>query len=243
MIRAFVLLAPLVLTAAGCSFNPHEVGKEPALTPIGAGLRPATVPIESDRMPRASYRPGNSIWQDTNADFYRDPRATHVGDLVTVKISIKDKATLDNSSNRSRKSNGDLDANFSYEINTAAKTQHLQAKGSGSFKPSVTAETKTDSQGAIERSESINLLVAAVVTDVLPNGNLLISGTQEVRVNYEVRVLTVAGIVRPRDISTDNSVSYDKIAEARISYGGRGRITEIQQPAWGQQIIDAIAPY
>ena len=107
----------------------------------------------------------------------------------------------------------------------------------------MTAETKTDSQGAIERSESINLLVAAVVTDVLPNGNLLISGTQEVRVNYEVRVLTVAGIVRPRDISTDNTVSYDKIAEARISYGGRGRITEIQQPAWGQQIIDAIAPY
>jgi flagellar L-ring protein precursor FlgH len=82
-----------------------------------------------------------------------------------------------------------------------------------------------------------------VVTGVLPNGNLLIAGSQEVRVNYEVRVLSVGGVVRPRDISTDNSVSYDRIAEARISYGGRGRITEIQQPAWGQQVLDAIAPY
>ena len=98
-------------------------------------------------------------------------------------------------------------------------------------------------KGAINRSESIELLVAAVVSDVLPNGNLIISGTQEVRVNFEVRVLTVQGIVRPRDISTENMVSYEKIAEARISYGGRGRITDVQQPAWGQQLLDTLSPF
>jgi flagellar L-ring protein precursor FlgH len=243
MIRAIALLLPFAALMAGCSFNPSEVSKEPALTPIGAGLRPNAVPIDSRATPRPAYKPGNSLWQDANANYFRDPRASQVGDLVTVTIQIKDKATLDNSSNRSRKSDGNLDANFSYTLNTANANKHLQAKGDGSFKPSVTAETKTDSKGAIERSETINLLVAAVVTGVLPNGNLVISGTQEVRVNFEVRVLTVAGIVRPRDISTENSVSYEKIAEARISYGGRGRITEVQQPAWGQQIIDAIAPY
>ena len=243
MIRSLAIALALAVLTTGCSFNPDAVGKEPVLTPVGAGLQPKTVPINSEHTPRPAYRRGNSLWQDTSADFFRDPRAARVGDLVTVKISIKDKATLDNSSNRSRKSNGDMDVNFTYDISAAATQQHLLAEGSGSFKPSVSSETKTDSQGAIERSENINLLVAAVVTDVLPNGNLVISGTQEVRVNFEVRVLSVAGIVRPRDISTDNAVSYEKIAEARISYGGRGRITEVQQPGWGQQIIDALAPY
>ena len=166
-----------------------------------------------------------------------------MGDLVTVKIVIKDKAKLDNNSKRSRKSDASLDASFAYDISAAATQQHLLAKGSGSFTPEVKAETSTDGKGEIERSESINLLVAAVVTDVLPNGNLVIGGSQEVRVNFEMRLLSVAGIVRPRDIATDNSVSYDRIAEARISYGGSGRITEVQQPAWGQQLIDAIAPY
>ena len=84
--------------------------------------------------------------------------------------------------------------------------------------------------------------VAAVVTDVLPNGNLIVSGSQEVRVNYELRVLNIAGIVRPRDISKDNTIAYNKIAEARISYGGRGRIMEVQQPAWGQQLFDRFKP-
>lgn len=238
MIKRFTI--PLMLAfLAGCSFNPDEVGKEPSMSPVGAGLVPNTIPIRTKEAPRPIYRPGNSLWQDSSATLFSDPRAARIGDILTVKISIKDKATLDNNSNRSRKSNGDLDANFTYDVSLP----NLVTAGSGSLKPSVSSETKTDSTGGIQRSENINLLVAAVVTNVLPNGNLMISGTQEVRVNYEVRVLNVAGIVRPGDISTENSISYDKIAEARISYGGRGRITEIQQPAWGQQIIDAVTPY
>src|SRR4029079_3103340 len=119
----------------------------------------------------------------------------------------------------------------------------LFAKGDHSISASADASTSTDGKGAIQRSESIELLVAAVVSELLSNGNMVISGTQEVRVNFELRELNVAGIVRPRDISTDNSISYDKIAEARIAYGGRGRMTEVQQPGWGQQVIDLISPY
>jgi flagellar L-ring protein FlgH len=235
-----LLMVPLALLAgAGCGANLKEIGQEPGLTPVGSGVVQPMVPISADPTPRPVYRRGNSLWQDSNAKLFRDPRAARVGDLVTVKISIKDKATLDNNSKRSRKSDASLDASFDYALSTSG----TQAAGSGSFLPRVKADTATDSEGEIERSESINLLVAAVVTGVMPNGNLVISGTQEVRVNYEVRVLSVGGVVRPGDISTDNSVSYDRIAEARISYGGRGRITEIQQPAWGQQLIDAIAPY
>jgi flagellar L-ring protein precursor FlgH len=162
-----------------------------------------------------------------------------VGDVVTVKISIKDKASLDNTSERSRDSKRNLNLNTSYDLGYGG----LTAKGAGTVDSGVNSGTSTKGAGAITRSESIELLVAAVVSDVLPNGNLVVSGTQEVRVNQEVRVLNVAGVLRPRDIATDNTVSYDKIAEARISYGGRGRITEVQQPGWGHQLIDIFSPF
>jgi flagellar L-ring protein precursor FlgH len=122
-------------------------------------------------------------------------------------------------------------------------TPVTKGSGDGTIGSTVDSKTSTKGEGAITRSESIELLVAAVVTGILPNGNLVINGSQEVRVNFEVRVLSVAGVVRPRDISTENIVSYDKIAEARISYGGRGRITEVQQPAWGQQVTDWLLPF
>ena len=100
-----------------------------------------------------------------------------------------------------------------------------------------------EGNGATTRSENIDLSIAAVVTDVLPNGNLMISGSQEVRVNAELRILTIAGIVRPSTSARENTISYERIAEARISYGGRGRLTEVQQPPYGQQILDTVLPF
>jgi flagellar L-ring protein FlgH len=228
-----------VLLLAGCGMNPREIGREPYLTPVGAGLKAERVPISSEPAPIPSYRPGNSFWQDTGADLFRDARAMKIGDVVTVKISIRDKASLDNTSERSRDSQRDLNLDLDYKMNTPL----MKGSGDGTIASSIDSKTTTKGEGAITRSESIELLVAAVVTGILPNGNLVISGSQEVRVNYEVRVLSVAGVVRPRDISTENQVSYEKIAEARISYGGRGRITEVQQPAWGQQALDWLLPF
>ncbi|TIV92058.1 MAG: flagellar basal body L-ring protein, partial [Mesorhizobium sp.] len=105
------------------------------------------------------------------------------------------------------------------------------------------SSTETNADGEIKRSEDIELNVAAVVTEVLPNGNLMIRGSQEVRVNYELRVLTIAGMVRPSDIGAENTIPYERIAEARISYGGRGRASEVQQPAYGQQVLDQVLPF
>jgi flagellar L-ring protein FlgH len=239
MIRSIVMIALGLGLLAGCGNTIHEIGREPALTPVGAGLRPARVAVPNEPAPPPVYTRGNSFWQDASADLFRDPRAMKVGDVVTVKISIKDKATLDNTSERKR----DNKTSFGLDTGWDTNLPLLNGKRRGTIDSKIDSKSETKGEGAINRSESIELLVAAVVTDVLPNGNLIISGTQEVRVNFEVRVLTVQGIVRPRDISTENMVSYDKIAEARISYGGRGRITDFQQPAWGQQLLDTISPF
>ncbi len=223
----------------GCANRIADLNREPHMTPVGAGLRPNRTPWSCRRQVQAP-RQDNSFWQDTSADLFRDPRAMRVGDVVTVKISIKDKASLDNTSERSRDSTSNLLLRPQLRHRSF---RGQEARATARSTPMLQLKTSTKGEGAITRSESIELLVAAVVSDVLPNGNLIISGTQEVRVNFEVRVLSVAGVVRPRDIATDNTVSYDKIAEARISYGGRGRITEVQQPGWGQQLVDMLAPF
>lgn len=236
---ALAVLA-LVLSLGACSVDPGDINRPPALSAVGTGLLADRVPVPAEPAPLPAYRQGNSIWQDASADLFRDPRARKIGDVVTVKISIKDKATLDNNSKRSRDAKTKLKPKVGYDFITSGGLNHT---GDLSIDAEVDAETSTDSKGGIKRSESIELLIAAVVTGVLPNGNLIISGSQEVRVNYEVRELSVAGLVRPIDISTDNTVAYDKIAEARISYGGRGRITEVQQPAIGQQLFDLLTPF
>jgi flagellar L-ring protein precursor FlgH len=228
-----------VVLLAGCSQQLKDISREPQMTPVGSGVHTARVNIPSEPAPLPAYRRGNSFWQENGTDLFRDARAAKVGDVVTVKIAIKDKASLDNTSERSRDAKRNMNFDTAYDLNLPL----LKGKGDGKLDSSINSGTSTKSEGAITRSESIELLVAAVVTDVLPNGNMVISGTQEVRVNFEVRVLTVAGVVRTRDISTENTVSYDKIAEARISYGGRGRITEVQQPAWGQQLLDWLSPF
>jgi flagellar L-ring protein FlgH len=228
------------LLLAGCAYRAEDFGRQPQMSPVGAGV-PATLASSAVAGPPAVRRPvwDTSAWHDSAADLFRDARAMRVGDVITVKISIKDKAVIDNSTNRSRESTTNLDQSLKY----GAAIGGLNRSGDASVQGGGSAKTEATGKGGVTRSESIDLVIAAVVTEVLPNGNLVIRGTQEVRVNFEVRELTVGGIVRPRDVATDNSVSYERIAEARISYGGRGRITEVQQPAWGQQLIDAIAPF
>ena len=145
--------------------------------------------MPNEPSPPPTYVRGNSFWQDASADLFRDPRAMKIGDVVTVKISIKDKAILDNTTERKRDNKTSFDLDTSWDT----KLPLLNGKRSGTIDSKINSKSETKGEGAINRSESIELLVAAVVSDVLPNGNLIISGTQEVRVNFEVRVLTRAG--------------------------------------------------
>ena len=107
-------------------------------------------------------------------------------------ISINDRAKLKNESQRNRTAKRTLGLGGSFDVDGDGTSANVEGD--------ISSETDTDGTGDMTRSESIDLSVAAVVTEVLPNGNLMINGSQEVRVNAELRILTIAGIVRPTDI-------------------------------------------
>ena len=228
-LRAALVLGVTSAALAGCAVRPSEIGQAPVLTPVGAGITPNVVPHEFPGAPRPPTA-FNSLYHDGES-LYRDPRAMKAGDLLTISVQMDDKATLGNNTDRS--------------LDSTVTNKWDIGMGKASINGDFTSGDKSEAngQGTIDRSEKIKFAVAAVVTEVLPDGNLLVSGSQEVRVNFEIRQVYVAGIVRPRDISKENTIPYEKVAEARISYGGRGRLSEVQQPAWGQQLYDIIKPF
>ena len=232
--RTVVAAALIAASLAGCATKLSDFMREPSLSPVGSGLatreRADAQAIANAVEPKRPSRPGTPI------NLYNDQRIAKVGDIVTVIISINDKATFDNTTDRSKNATSTFNLDWGLSSGTATSQPATLTAGANST-------STTQGQGNIDRQEQIQVSVAAVVTEVLPNGNLLISGSQEVRVNYELRQLTVAGIVRPSDISRANTIAYDRIAEARISYGGRGRLSEVQQPSWGQQVSDWLKPF
>ena len=229
-------IAALALLA-GCQSPTavSEIGRAPAMSPIGSGLAYGQTPQMAlyPKQPRAVAQ-GYSLWSDSQAALFKDARALNVGDILTVDIQINDKASFDNETNRSRKNSSGMN----WDVNAQIFGWTPESKTDLTYG----SDTSTDGKGKIERTDKITLLVAAVVTGILENGNLVISGSQEVRLNQELRILNVAGIVRPQDVNAENQISYDKIAEARISYGGRGRLMEVQQPPRGQQAVDLFSP-
>jgi flagellar L-ring protein precursor FlgH len=201
--------------------------------------RPVTMP-----MPNPSDPPlqNNSLWRQGSRTFLRDQRAASVGDLVTVLVSIQDEADMANSTNRNRENKESM--GIPNLLGLESSFGRLFPAG---FDPSkaVSASSSSDmnGEGTLKRSEQINLRVAATVSQVLPNGNLVVVGRQQVRVNQELRDLQVGGIIRPQDIGSDNTVKHDRLAEARIAYGGRGTISDVQRPRYGQELLDIILPF
>ncbi|WP_426419263.1 flagellar basal body L-ring protein FlgH [Bradyrhizobium genosp. A] len=237
-----ILLATCAL-ASGCSSIDRlsQIGEQPKLTAIEnpttqPGYKPVQMPMPKPEV--ASYNP-NSLWRNGSRAFFKDQRATHVGDLLTVTVNITDKANLSNETQRSRTNKEDsgvtdfIGAKTITQANKILPGRILTADSTAS----------SDGKGSVQRTEALQTNVAAVVTQVLPNGNLVVEGKQEIRVNYEIRELVVAGIVRPEDIQSDNTIDSSKIAQARIAYGGRGQITDVQQPRYGQQVMDVLLPF
>ena len=236
-----VTLSSLMCGCAALDRITH-IGDQPKLSSIDnptatPGYKPVQMPMPTPQP--ASYNP-NSLWRNGSRAFFKDQRARQVGDILTVMVNITDKAAIANETQRSRTNTEDSGiTDF-----LGSKTIRNQAV---SILPGriLTADSNmsNDGKGSVNRQEALQTNVAAVVTQVLPNGNLVVEGKQEIRVNFEMRELIVAGIVRPEDIQSDNTIDSSKIAEARIAYGGRGQITDIQQPRYGQQLLDVVLPF
>jgi flagellar L-ring protein FlgH len=240
MMRAAIGLTLVASLLGGCFQTLEELNRAPPLSPVGTGIVPDNTVVGPMPVARPSYVSNASLWQDGAADLFKDSRAARVGDLITVKISIKDQASFNNTMSANRDSAVEMNVTETINLNWS---KQFNAQSTGQFDPKIQSTSHAQGQGGVSRSESIDLRVGAVVTCVLPNGNLIVSGRQEILVNYELRELMIAGIVQPGDIAADNSISYDKIAEARISYGGRGRVMEVQQPGWGEQLYNKLSPF
>src|SRR3982075_1607564 len=233
-------LLALGTLASGCSSIDRlsQIGEKPKLTEIeNPTTQPANKPVQMP-MPKpeqASYN-ANSLWRNGSRAFFKDQRAARIGDLLTVTVNITDKANIANETQRSRSNKEDSGVtNF---IGAQTITQANKILPGRILTADSTASS--DGKGSVNRQEALQTNVAAVVTQVLPNGNLVVEGKQEIRVNFEIRELIVAGIVRPEDIQSDNTIDSSKIAQARIAYGGRGQITDVQQPRYGQQVMDVL---
>ncbi len=218
-----------------------NVGQPPTLSSIDnpttqPGYKPVHMPMPTPQP--ASFSP-NSLWRNGSRAFFKDQRAHQVGDILTIKVKFTDKASVENETSRSRKNNEDTGVDNFFG---KSKLPLINSPVPGRL---FTADSVSlsDGKGTIDRKEELSTNVAAVVTQILPNGNLVIEGKQEIRVNFEVRELIVAGVVRPEDIESDNTLDSTKIAQARIAYGGRGQITDVQQPRYGQQVLDVLLPF
>ncbi len=244
VMRRVLLATAAASLLSGCAAIDRlkNIGEPPALSSIDnptaqPGYKPVQMPMPAAQP--ASYNP-NSLWRNGSRAFFKDQRAHQVGDILTVKVNITDKAEIANETQRSRTNKEDSG------IGDFLGSKTIQNPATSILPGRILTADSTsssDGKGSVNRQEALQTNVAAVVTQVLPNGNLVIEGKQEIRVNFEMRILIVAGIVRPEDIESDNTIDSSKIAQARIAYGGRGQITDVQQPRYGQQALDVLLPF
>ncbi len=242
--RLLPLLAFTALSGCGVMSQLSNVGRPPPLSPItnptsGRGWRPVVMPMPT---PRTAPNQPDSLWRSGSRAFFKDNRASRVGDIVTVLVNISDSAALKNVTTATRNGGESLGVPNFFGLEAQLPNLLTHAVNPSALVATTSSNNNTGT-GSIQRNEAVTVSLAGEITQVLPNGNLVVVARQEMRVNSELRVLKVQGIIRPQDISSDNTVQSDRMAEARISYGGRGTLTYVQTPRYGQQILDAILPF
>ncbi len=237
------LLSTVAVVFSSCStFDQlRHLGETPPLSPVknptsDPGYKPVQMPMPSPQP--ATYNP-NSLWRNGSRAFFNDQRAHQVGDILTVKVNINDTAEFQDQTQLQRSTTEDSEITNFLGANTITNSKSILP---GSLL-TTNGNTQMNGNGTINRQDQLVTNVAAVVTQVLPNGNLVIEGKQEIRLNSEMRELLVAGVARPEDIESDNTIELPKIAEARVAYGGKGTLTNIQTAPWGQQVTSVVLPF
>jgi len=247
-IRSGGLLLSLTLTLSLTACNSfqrlNEIGGVPKMDKVQDPSNiPSATPVSMPApQPYLGEKQPNSLWKTGSRAFFRDQRASRVGDILTVVISIDEKAQLQNQTKRSRSNteSGSASTVFGFE---GYMKDYLPDAVDPTKLVATESELSNDGKGSVNRSEKISLRVAATITQILPNGNLVVAGKQQMTVNFDLRELQVSGVVRPEDISSENTIKYDQIAEARMAYGGRGTIQDVQQPRYGSQVMDILMPF
>jgi flagellar L-ring protein precursor FlgH len=241
---ALPLLGAAMLSGCGALTRLSELGRPPNMTPTAdptkaPDWRPLTMP-----MPRTQAAPAaaESLWRAGSRAFFKDQRAAQVGDIVTVVVNMTDAANVQNGTTATRTGTETAGLPNFLGLETTLPRIINKNLSTSSLIDSTSTNTNNGS-GTIKRNETVTLRLAGVITQVLPNGNLVVAARQEFRVNSELRELTVTGVIRPQDIASDNTIAHDRLAEARISYGGRGTLTDLQQPRYGQQLMDILLPF
>ena len=238
------LAAATALSGCGAVDRLASIGQAPEMSRIedptrGAGYKPVSLPMPA---PVTATRQANSLWQEGSRAFFKDQRASEIGDIITVVVSIDDSAAVDNTTTRSRANSDAAQLNGLFGYEGSLGSVFPEAVTGGNLL-NLGSNTSNVGVGKVDRTEAVNLRVAGVITQKLPIGNMVVYGRQEVRVNFEVREVVVGGVIRAADITSSNTISYDQMAEARISYGGRGQLTDVQQPRYGSQVLDVIMPF
>lgn len=241
-----LILSATALSLTACASTIDKLsnaGQRPPLTEVNnpqvvADYKPMSWPLPDPETQTA--RTSNSLWQQGSRAFFRDQRAARVGDILRVNVAVADQAKLDNKTDNQRDTEETAGAPAVFGLEKQL-TKLTGASTDEWF--SINGGSSSNSTGKIDRKETINTQVAALITQVLPNGNLVIEGSQEILVNYEIREVSVKGVIRPQDINSDNTIESTQIAQARIVYSGRGQISDKGQPRWGYQVIEAVSPF
>ncbi len=241
-----LILIGLCIGAVGCRTTDRlmDINEQPPVSHImnpeaHPNYRPVTMPMPA---PQADETSNNSLWKTGAKTFFKDQRAKERGDILTVLIDMNDNASLTNKTDTSRQSQQTIGVNNFMGIETNF-AQVLPQSVDPTKLIGISSKPTLSGSGTVQRTEQVKFKLAATITQILPNGNFVIAGRQEMRINYEVRDVHLKGIIRPEDVSSANTIPYEKMAEARISYGGRGQLDDMQQAPWGHQVINAITPF
>lgn len=254
-----MFLLPVVLTGCRWGEQLSTLGEPPNMTRIqdptaNPGFVPVTMPLPPMQ---ASARDSNSLWEPGSRAFFKDQRANRVGDIVTATVEVNQAESMKMTPNIKRENKGLLTVGSMMGLENvtnrvfhnsrdknadgSAKHNHL-ANPNGSL---INFDSKPELKGQAEYKvdDNIQFKIACYVVQMLPNGNMVIQGRQEIRLVNELREITIMGIVRREDITASNTVHSNKIAEMRISYGGRGDLSDMQSFPIGQQFLNKVMPF